>query len=387
MRTWAKTKYRNSYRKWLALPDYGEEESFALPLRPPREQAAGKDMDLVARWISQWRRMSWPSGCSAEIEWKTVTWRTLGTQKLPVRIRIQGASSMAAVAQTTTSWKHLVSAAEGLRRAWPQHELAEVLPRVAQVLEELKDDDLERLIDVVNWLVENPASGILPRQLPVPGIDSKWLERHRSIIEKLKAALTGSMGLGLAPSSVRFGVRVLDDSVAGVRDETPRSFSAPISELARLTWSPAWVLIVENLQTMAALPALPNAAAVFGPGKDAPSRAEVPWIHNAPHLLYWGDLDTHGMHILGLVRKVLPQTESILMDEATLERFLAMAVIEPKPFTGTIGHLTEPELQTLALLRKNNTRLEQERINMPYAREVIMQRLGRGQTQVIARKP
>jgi hypothetical protein len=115
--------------------------------------------------------------------------------------------------------------------------------------------------------------------------------------------------------------------------------------------------------------------AVFGQGKDAPSLAEVPWIRDAPHLLYWGDLDTHGMNILGLVRKALPQTESILMDETTLKRFLAMAVVEPKPFTGTIGHLTEPELRTLALLRKSNTRLDQERINMPYACEVIMQRL------------
>jgi hypothetical protein len=101
----------------------------------------------------------------------------------------------------------------------------------------------------------------------------------------------------------------------------------------------------------------------------------VPWIAQAPHLLYWGDLDTHGMHILGLVRKALPQTESILMNEKTLGRFANMIVAEPKPFTAFIGHLTEPELGVLTHLRKNNTRLEQERIDLSYAQSIIQKRL------------
>jgi hypothetical protein len=357
------------------MADYGEGGEFTLPLYPPTEKVAGKAMDSVAQWIAQWRQVVWPSECAADVEWKTVTWRVLGTQQLPIRVWISGASSMAALARATASWKLVVAAADRLRQAWPQHDLGAVLPRLAVDLESLDESELGHLIDVVNWVVEHPASGMLPRQLPVPGVDSKWLERHRSMVEKLKAALTDSPDLGLVSAPVRFGVRLLDECIDGISDSDPRSFAAPISELARLTWRPTWVLIVENSQTLAALPSFPGMVVVFGQGKDAPALADVPWIAKAPHLLYWGDLDTHGMHILGLVRKVLSQTESILMDEDTLERFASMAVAEPKPFFAFISHLTEPELHVLARLRKNDTRLEQERIDLSYAQAIIEQRL------------
>ncbi|NHB84482.1 hypothetical protein G7085_07325 [Tessaracoccus sp. HDW20] len=52
-------------------------------------------------------------------------------------------------------------------------------------------------------------------------------------------------------------------------------------------------------------------------GFAAPSLAEVGWIRDA-EVSYWGDLDTYGFQILGRVREVLPQTRSVLMDEATL---------------------------------------------------------------------
>jgi hypothetical protein len=372
---WAEAKYRSSHQKWLGMVDYGEDCEFALPLHPPTEVVAGKAMDSVAQWIAQWRRVTWPSGCVADVDWRTVVWRVLGTQQLPIRVRISGVSSMVALARATASWKLMVVAANRLRQAWPQHSLDAVLPKLALDLEDLGGDELDRLIDVVNWVVEYPSSGMLPRQLPVSGIDSKWLERHRTVVEKLKAVLTDSPDLGLVSSPVRFAVRLLDERINGVSDGDPRSFAAPVSELARLAWRPAWVLIAENSQTLAALPPFFSMVAVFGQGKNAPALAGIPWVAQAPHLLYWGDLDTHGMHILGLVRKVLPQTESILMDEDTLERFVAMTVTEPKPFTAFIGHLTGSELRVLARLRENDTRLEQERIDLSYAQAIIEQHL------------
>jgi hypothetical protein len=81
------------------------------------------------------------------------------------------------------------------------------------------------------------------------------------------------------------------------------------------------------------------------------------------------------MHILSLLRRALPQTESILMDEPTLERYRTMTVVEPKPFAGPIGYLTESELAVLNRLRRDDSRLEQERIEMSYAQTVISQRL------------
>ena len=94
----------------------------------------------------------------------------------------------------------------------------------------------------------------------------------------------------------------------------------------------------------------------------------MPWIHRS-RILYWGDLDSHGIRILGMVRQVLLQVESILMDRGTLERFAALANREPAPYRGAVGHLTPDENEVLGLLRGNDLRLEQERIPWDYAVE------------------
>jgi hypothetical protein len=89
--------------------------------------------------------------------------------------------------------------------------------------------------------------------------------------------------------------------------------------------------------------------------------AVVGWIAQA-QILYWGDLDSHGMRILSLVRQVLPSTESLLMNRQTLTRFAALAGVEPAPFRGEIGYLTPEEAAALRALRHGDLRLEQERI-------------------------
>ncbi|MCL2654694.1 MAG: DUF3322 domain-containing protein [Coriobacteriia bacterium] len=374
LRAWAKKKYHSAHRSWLALPDFGESCLFTWPLHPPTEQEADAQLEAVAQWIAQWRRAKLPRGCVTG--WKTVRWRARGVQQMPTQVQVNGASSLAALAGFASEWRRAVNVAEQLYQAWPTCEdLNNALPKLARELWEFDEDEIKRLIAVVNWLVEHPTSGMYPRQLPVQGVDSKWLEHHRGIVEKLKAALSDSPDLGLASLPERFSVRVLDESVRGVRTGEPHLFSAPASELARLAWTPDWVLVVENYQTFAALPKLSGVVAVFGKGKNAPDLAVVPWIYEAPHLLYWGDLDTHGMRILGLTRKAIPQTESILMDEATLAHFITLAVIEPKPFTGQISHLTEAELRALAQLREDNLRLEQERIDMAFASAALQNRI------------
>jgi hypothetical protein len=369
---WAAAKYRTGHREWLAAPDDGEALTFRLLLHAPTESAAARDVDAVARWIAEWRRATWPAGCDAAITWKAASWRSFGRQELPVRLTVRGADSLAALARSGPAWRRLVQAANVLRRAWPDHDLG--LPRIAAQLEGLDGADLGRLVGVVDWLVEHPDSGLLPRQLPVEGVDTKWLERHRRLVAHLKAALTESADLGLVSLPMRFTARVLDLAVPGVAADQPRALSAATAELARLPWKPEWVLIVENAQTLLALPPLAGAVAVFGKGKDAPELAAVPWIKQCRRLLYWGDLDTHGFHILSLVRRVLPQAESVLMDEATLDRFLALAGQEPKPFAGPISHLTEPELRALNRLRERGLRLEQERVDMAHAEAVLCRR-------------
>ncbi|MDR1077537.1 MAG: DUF2220 domain-containing protein, partial [Propionibacteriaceae bacterium] len=135
-----------------------------------------------------------------------------------------------------------------------------------------------------------------------------------------------------------------------------------------------WVIVCENLASVVNLGPLPGCVAVHGLGHDVGELGPVPWIRSA-RVLYWGDLDSHGFRILAQARQTWPQTESILMDEATLDRFSWLAVPEPKPHRSPIGYLTAAERAALARLREGGLRLEQERVEWTWAWRVIKHKI------------
>ena len=363
VRTWAATRYRGSHRAWLAREDLGAGVALEYGLHPPSEQQVGQDPAAAAAWVAGWRSARLPAGAS--VEWVVRRWRSFGDQSLPVRVRVQGADALASLAGTGRAWRALVDAASGVVSRWPA--LADTLPGAAPALGRLGPGDLGRLLAVVEWLSLHPQSELLARQVPVEGVDTKWLERHQGLVTRLVQPLTGAAGLGLRVEPRRFRARLLtpDEPGGGVRDLT-----AEAGELSRLPWGPEIVLVCENLQTVAALPADLGLVAVHGNGLAAPALAEVPWLR-AARVLYWGDLDTYGLSILSMIRQALPQTESLLMDAGTLRRFAALAGTEPRPYRGPIGHLTASEREALLAIRAADVRLEQERIPLNYAREVL----------------
>lgn len=366
---WAVAKFRAGHRAWLGEADAGAAREFRFPLQPPGEAEAGAAPDAVAAWAAGWR--AWASGApeGVEVEWAIRRWPSLGVQRLPARVVLRGSAALASVAGSARAWGHLVALAGRLERAWPTGAIRPALPGVTADLAKLDAADADRLVAVVAWFLDHPESGLLPRQVPVEGVDTKWLERHRRLVERVAAAL-GVEGLGLAGVPRTYRVRVLDDGL----DAALRDFSAPAAELATLAWAPERVLVCENVACVATLPPLRGVVAVHGNGLAAPLLAEVGWIRDSA-VAYWGDLDSHGFAILGLVRAALPQTESVLMDVATLERFRPLAVPEPQPFRGRIGHLTASETAALERLREGDLRLEQERLEGSHVLASLQERV------------
>lgn len=369
LKAWAAVKYRAGHRRWLGSDDLGAGLELGYPLQPPTETIAAADTAAVIRWAGGWRAAMLPSG--VDLSWRQVRWRSLGTQQLPASVRVRGADAVAALAGASIPWRRLSGIGGRLRSRWPTAAVVEALPGLAASLLRLTDGDERRLCAVVEWFLAHPESGLFGRQLPIEGVDTKWLERHSSLVQRLVAAHTGSTDLGLRREARRFRVRVLDASIAGELLD----FNAPTSELAHLAWSPRWVLISENLQTVAALEPMPGVVAVHGNGLVATELATVPWIAGS-RVLYWGDLDSHGLAILGALRAVLPQTESVLMGAEVLHRFGHLAVADPTPRRGSVGHLTAGETRALELLREGDLRLEQERIPWPYAATAIIRAIG-----------
>lgn len=220
----------------------------------------------------------------------------------------------------------------------------------------MTDNDFNRfLIAVLTWLRQNPASGLLIRQLPIPGVDTKWLGTHRAAVLSLAVPLGVPEHLGLRERDMLRAIAILDPAL---RQGLPRLFAASDRELAELNVTPPRVLVVENLQTLEALPDLPGTVAVFGWGGHALAVADFPWVRGAQRVLYWGDLDTDGFTILARFRAKC-SCESLLMDSATLETWRDLAVPHQTPELRDRALLTENELAALELLQQQGLRLEQ----------------------------
>ena len=122
------------------------------------------------------------------------------------------------------------------------------------------------------------------------------------------------------------------------------------------------VAVVENLQTGLSLKVPEDVLIVSGMGAAVKALASVAWARRA-QVAYMGDLDQHGLAILAELRRALPQTESVLMNLATLHRWQALAVQDPtdalrKPLAG----LEPAELALFDILQAQRLRLEQERL-------------------------
>lgn len=372
-RAWAAQQWRAHWPGWLAASGSGGDQAEVpvrwRPLHPPTEATMAGDPDGVAAWVQEWQRFDSTAGVS--VEWSTRAWTNFGTQRLPVRAT-GTPEALARLAGQADTWHRASDAVARLREAWPDADLGVALRAQGRKLGVLDEAEVVRLLAVLAWLAANPDSGLWERELPVVGVHTKWLERHRGLVEALVAAITGEEGTGLHRTPVRFRVRALDATLlAG-----PLDFSVGLAGLRALGTAPKRVLVCENATTIGTLPELAGVLAVHGMGFAAPVLAEVPWIAQA-QVTYWGDLDTYGFQILGQVRRVLPHVESVLMDAATWRTHERLTVTEPRPFRGVIGHLTAAELDALALVRRGDRRLEQERIPREAATEALIGRWGR----------
>lgn len=356
-----------SLRDWAA--GIGVDAGMELPLHPPTEKAALADLPRAMAWASEWRAVDERGsrgGDVVEVVWGERRWPSVGAQRVPERCMLRDSDAIAAFAGTAhrRTWQRLRARADELRaRLGSPDALGRAIRPHSRAIEAYRDDEFATLLDVVEWLVEHPASGRRIRQLPIRGIDTKWLEVHRSVVESLVAAVTGDDSLGLLESQSLARVRFLDPALrpGGLLD-----VAAPVDQLAAMRVTPPTVFVFENLETMLSMPELPGAVVVHGSGYAVTRLGAIPWIRDG-RIVYWGDLDSDGFRILDLLRATCDDVTSVLMDEATLLEFADLWVPETRQVPGEFGLLSTEERRALARIRaEGGVRLEQERI--PWAR-------------------
>ena len=336
-------------------------------LGSPTEVTVAAHRTTVEAWVRAWQ------DCHLEVRWEERHWPSLGRQLLPVSVTLEGSEVIAAAADDSERWRTVQYRYARLRAFDDSPSWSDALSASFRYWNPVADRDFDRLLAVLSWLRQNPDSGLLIRQLPIPGVDTKWLGTHRAAVTSLAVPLGIPEHLGLRERELLRAVAILDPAQ---RRGLPRMFAATDQELAALELAPAQVLVVENLQTLEALPDVADTVAVFGWGNHAMAVAEFAWVRDAPRVLYWGDLDTNGFAILARFR-ARRSCESLLMDHATLENWRELAVPHPATESVDTELLSEDELAALDQLHRDGLRLEQERIPMGIASDQLRSRSSR----------
>jgi len=375
-------RWNGGHRRWL---DGSGSWPLTMVLGAPTERETAQDVAGVRRWIETWIAAEGSPEHPGELVWAERQWTGLGRQRLPERLLLDGPEQVAAWLGEGDRWNMARDRAARLRSV-----LAPTVPSlsVGRHFDWLADAlavDFDRLLAVLRWLVAHPSSGLYIRQLPIPGIDTKWVGANRGRLVDLlgqhdqsERGRDGDLyrlaGLRREPDLMR--LRILDPAlrvaVGGLGD-----VAAPVEQIAALPLRPARVFIVENLQTGLAFEDRPDAVCFMARGYAVDVFAAIPWLRGRP-CHYWGDIDTHGFAILNRLRQHLGNVRSLLMDVDTLLRYRDLWQQEDKPVAGSLERLTGPEQAVLDGLVKDHwgerVRLEQERIDWRYAWEVIVAR-------------
>jgi len=371
----------------LETPGAGAERDRSWPMRfvlgGLTEARVMKNVSNVLQWVQAWElaQRGLPEG--VHVQWEPRQWRLLGQQQVPVAVVVRDASSLAAWVGQERRWRQACARRDVFEESFP---LLRSLPpwmRYEEVATTWSVDDVRRLMDLLGWFQANPCSRLYLRQLPVPGIDTKWVEPRRGLVRDFVLATRGLTAggdfydvCGLRPPPPTLRMRVLCPDLrcmtGGLCD-----IQAPIDELAQLQLRPKTLLVVENLATGLALPELPGAVVFMKLGHAVSDLARIPWLfaddqgnEGPERVLYWGDLDTHGFVILARARRVFPRLRSVLMDEQTLMSGKEQWVSEESQSKADVLEQLTPQEQLLykslqAQDYGTNVRLEQERLHWP----------------------
>jgi hypothetical protein len=397
IRDFIKRKYQRKHRDWLKADVSNNSSQDLWPLEIglgiPTEQDAIRQQDAVRSWVGAWR--SWRGRGS--LVWIERHWRSLGVQTIPQKLILNGPYDALSWIGEAEAWSRVVERFKTLIQQWPA--LIDVLPRYYSVLANFDDANFLRVTGMLSWICANPNSGLYPRQIPVAGIDSKWLESHKGLVCELVSTIQGTchrgrgprvpsgtkeQGIngrdffkvcGLKPQPQLIRMRILDPEIRS-RFSGLGDICTPWEEAADLGIKPARVFIVENLQTGLAFEDLPDSIVIMALGYGVDVLGNIPWLNHA-RCIYWGDIDTHGFAILNRARAYLPSMESVLMDEPTLLAHRDLWVQEKDQSTSSELPLLTNRERELFLSLKNNSwgqqiRLEQERICWDVAWKTII---------------
>jgi hypothetical protein len=346
-------------------------EPLSIPIRGPSARQIGERLAEVRQWAAEWAEAT----CGPlRVEYKQVGGRHFGANSIPCRAWLDGydeAWALLKVGPDVRRLNELMEAARGTRLIpWLTGHPMRAL-RLAGAW--------DKLLDTVRWIEQRQALGMYLRQIDVPGVDTKFIERYKGVLTELldaqlepsrveiaAADFAGRYGFLRRPGYVRFRV------AGGFRGFS--ELSVRTNEFAAAPDGITRAYVIENEITYLAFPVPVAAMAILGGGYAVPVLEPLGWLTGLD-VVYWGDIDTHGFAILNRLRHHLPHARSILMDRATLLGHRDHWGIEPSPTAAALDRLDRAESALCADLLSNayapSVRLEQERISFSAVEKAV----------------
>lgn len=345
-------------------------EPVEVPLRGPTPAAIGDDIAAVREWVAGLDAGRRADTCY-ELEWKSVGGRKIGRNELPARAVLRRRDQVWALLGVTATVRRFDDLLEVSRRQPRVQEWITEHPHRALAL----TPQMPQLIAAYEWLDAQRQSRRYLREISAPGVDTKFVERHRSELAGMlgvaasSSGFLGDLGLRSKPALIRLRP---SPSLGLPAALTELAVRAP--ELARLDVRPRVAIIVENEISYLSVEVPYDGIVLWGRGFDVDNVGRLPWLGGAD-VVYWGDIDTHGFAILDRLRAWLPKTRSVLMDRETLVRHRDRWVTEDRPARSALTRLTVDELGLYTDLVEaalgDRVRLEQERIDWNWVEQQL----------------
>jgi hypothetical protein len=271
-----------------------------IPLKKPGTQALAEHFDAVRLWIAALSAMDKKqAGIGYRLEWHEFAHRQLGRNRIPIAAIIESEQDGVALLGKQLDATRFRELAATIANTFPA-----LVPWLQQhplrVLDQA--ESWSRLLAVLDWIVCHPGTDIYLRQVDVPSVDTKFIERHRGLLsdlldrvlspEVIHAQHSGISGFerryGFRNKPILIRFRFLDRSLSiqGLSDIAVTS-----EEFSRLALPVKRIFITENEINFLAFPDVADGIVLFGAGYGFDHLAHADWLQQK-EIFYWGDIDS-----------------------------------------------------------------------------------------------
>ncbi len=365
----------DSSKVFIAFIEKREIFPHVIKLKKLKQSDIQREYKTVLKEIDELKKLK------VSLQYKKFNFKNIGTQNLPIETIFSDRDEFLKFINKEDEFNEFVKNYDKITQKYEVlKKLLTIKPKI--IIQNL--DNWDKLLSICDFFATNPNPNIYIRELAIKGVDTKFVEKNKNILDLLflnilkenefndsifglnNYGFERKYGLKYPLPQVRF--RVLDNvlKVAGLSDIT-----LPVNEFEKLNLTCKNIFIIENQITTLSFPKIKNSIVIFGNGYKVGILKNVEWMRNK-NIYYWGDIDKDGFAILSQVRGYFSYIKSIFMNKEVIELFKNFSVEDEKNQNNfkELKNLNDDEQKVYNRIQNNfygtDFRLEQERIPFDY---------------------